>query len=73
MACQFGIECGERPDFGGLHDWIAERFGWPSSAAGWCNIILQECAGDDSKALDSFFALVEDYRLSPDTGDGRLP
>jgi hypothetical protein len=72
LACQHGIECGTRPDFGGLHDWIAKRFGWYESTAGWCNIILHECGGDDSKALDSFFEVVEEYRSNPEPCGGRF-
>ena len=64
LAQQHGIECGERPDFGGLHDWVAKRNGWYESTAGWCNIILQQCGGDDANALDRFFELVEEYRKS---------
>ena len=68
MADEFGIECCERPDFGGLHDWVARRFGWYESTAGWCNIIVQECSGDEGKALDRFFELVEEYRRSAEPG-----
>ena len=72
LAGQQGIECGAQPDFGGLHDWVAKRFGWYESTAGWCSIILQECGGDDSKALDCFFELVEEYRQSSEPSGGRF-
>ena len=62
MAEEHGIECCGRPDFGGLHDWVAMRFGWYESTAGWCNIIVKECGGDEGKALDRFFELIEEYR-----------
>jgi hypothetical protein len=45
----------ERPDFGRFHDWVAERFGWHESTAGWCNIIVEECGGNHGEALDRFF------------------
>ena len=62
MADEYGIECCERPNFGGLHDWVALHYGWDESTAGWCNIIVQECGGDQGKALDRFFDLIEEYR-----------
>jgi len=68
MAGEHGIERCERPDFSGLHDWVAERFGWSESTAGWCNIIVQECGGDEARALDRFFELVEEYRRSAAPG-----
>ena len=43
---------------------VAKRFGWYESTAGWCHIIVQECGGDECKALDRFFELVEEYRQS---------
>jgi len=62
MAQEFGVESRDHPDFGAFHDWVAQRFGWRESTAGWCNIILEECGDDDQKALESFFELVDDYR-----------
>ena len=62
MAERFDLGRGDGPDFGGLHDWVAKKYGWFESTAGWCDIILQECSGDESKALDQFFNLVEEYR-----------
>jgi hypothetical protein len=64
MASELGIEPCDQSNFGGFHDWVAARFGWPESTAGWCNIILQECGGDDRKALESFFVLIDEYRKS---------
>jgi hypothetical protein len=71
MALEHGIECSGQPDFSGLHDWVARRFGWSASTAGWCNIIIQECGGDDGKALERFFELVEEYRRSTEPNGGR--
>lgn len=61
MAKEYGIECCEEPKLSGLHDWVAKRFGWHESTAGWRNIIFQESGEDDSKALDMFFELVEEF------------
>jgi len=68
MAHEYGIECCERPSFGGLHDWVAKRFGWYESTAGWCNIIVKECGGDEGKALDQFFELIDEYRRNATSG-----
>ena len=62
LAAEYGIERSETPDFGDFHDWVARRFGWIESTAGWCNIILKECGGNESMALDCFFNLVAEYR-----------
>jgi hypothetical protein len=62
LAHEAGIGHEATPDFGGFHDWVARRFGWRESTAGWCNIILDECGGDDRQALERFFDLVEEYR-----------
>jgi len=65
VAREHEIPTDERPPFGELHDWVARRFGWYESTAGWCNIILQECGGDDAKALSRFFELIDEYRGTP--------
>jgi hypothetical protein len=62
LAYQQAIETNEHPEFQGFHDWIAARFGWSESTSGWCNIIIQECGGDQRKAMDRFFDLVEEYQ-----------
>src|SRR5262249_20246834 len=62
MVVTFGIDCEVPPDFRGFDDWVAQKFGWRESTAGWCGIILQECDGDDSAALDCFFELLDEYR-----------
>jgi hypothetical protein len=62
MAYERGIEPGDQPNFDGFHDWVAAKFGWRESTAGWCNIILQESNGDDRVALKSFFELIDEYR-----------
>jgi len=61
---EFGIPYHAQPDFGDFHDWVARRFVWRQSTAGWCNAMLEECGGDDRKALDTFFGLVEEVRRS---------
>jgi hypothetical protein len=62
MAQEQGMEPGDQPDFDGFLDWVATRFGWRESTAGWCNIILRESGDDDRTALESFFELIDEYR-----------
>lgn len=45
-----------------FHDWVARRFGWVESTAGWNNIILAESGGDEGKAVDTFFVLLKEFR-----------
>lgn len=66
-GCVFAVdECGGKivsnPEFGELHDWVATRFGWRESTAGWCNILLAGCGNDEAKALALFFDLIDEYR-----------
>lgn len=49
--------------FGELHDWIANYFGWNGSTAGWSTIILRECDGNESLALDTFFELYDLFKV----------
>ena len=49
-------------NFGGFHDWVAERFGWHESTARWCNIIVEELGGNLGEAPDRFVELVEEYQ-----------
>jgi hypothetical protein len=62
MAQERGMEPGDQPDFRRFHDWVAAKFGWRESTAGWCTIILQESGGDDRRALEFFFELIDEYR-----------
>lgn len=48
--------------FNEFPDWIAKYFGWFESTAGWKNIILKECNGDERKALDRFFELYDQFK-----------
>lgn len=50
------------PSFHGLHQWVARRFLGHESAMGFGRIILAECGGDDKKALDMFFNLLDEYK-----------
>ncbi len=68
LAEEYGIEISEHPSFGGFCDWVAEHFGWYESTAGWCNIIVEECGADQSKALDRFFEVIEEYTRRGDIG-----
>jgi hypothetical protein len=62
VATEHALPTDDCPPFGELYDWVARRYGWYESTAGWCNIILQECGGDDAKALGRFFELIDEYR-----------
>lgn len=59
LAFHYHIEL--TPDTSKLHDWVAKKYGWRYSTAGWRNIILQECGNDERKALETFFDLFEEY------------
>ena len=61
MAREHELETSEQPKFDDFHDWTAKRFGWSESTAGWCEIIVQECGGDEGSALDRFFELIDEY------------
>ena len=50
------------PDFRKFHDWVADHYNWFESTAGWKNIILKECDGDEEKALDVFFNLYDEFK-----------
>ena len=66
-----GYQCGlgshgltfraDRPDFHSFHDWVAQRLGFSSSTAGWCNMILKKST-DEQDALDRFFILLDEFR-----------
>ncbi|MEH2296042.1 hypothetical protein [Nostoc sp.] len=51
----------ETPPFRQFHDWIARYYKWNESTAGWKNIILRE-VGDEAKACDVFFELIELFK-----------
>lgn len=51
----------EIPPFRQFHDWVARYYKWYESTAGWKNIILQE-VGDEAKACDVFFELLELFK-----------
>lgn len=52
----------EMPPFDLLHDWTAIRFNQGYSTAGWCNILIKECQGDEVAALQLFFTLLEEFK-----------
>jgi hypothetical protein len=52
----------ENPPFGVLHSWMANKFGWGKTSAGWNSILLTENKGDEAKALDQFFDLLPEFR-----------
>ncbi len=49
-------------DLGNFHDWVARYYGWSETTVGWNNIILQECNGNEEKALDQFFILYDEFK-----------
>jgi hypothetical protein len=51
----------EIPPFWQFHDWVARYYKWYESTAGWKNIILKE-VGDEAKACDVFFELLELFK-----------
>ncbi|MEH2082307.1 MAG: hypothetical protein V7K89_20695 [Nostoc sp.] len=51
----------ENPPFSQFHDWVARYYKWYESTAGWKNIILRE-VGDEAKACDVFFELLELFK-----------
>jgi len=44
---QVGLKDIATPPFHGFHDWVAERFGFAESTAGWPNMILAVTLGLD--------------------------
>lgn len=52
----------EMPPFELLHDWTAIRFNQGESTAGWCNMLIKECQGDEGAALQLFFTLLEEFK-----------
>jgi len=55
------------PDFGRFHDWVAVYYGRVvdgriNSVAGWKNIIIEECKGQEELAVDVFFELYDKFR-----------
>ncbi len=52
-----------------FHEFTAKYFSWCESTAGWQNIILKECNNDEEKAVDVFFALLEEFKLEKEDLD----
>jgi hypothetical protein len=65
-AKECGADLKTLPD--DLHEWVADRSGRSYSTQGWCNTILDDCGGDDAKALSRFFELIDEYRNTHDLG-----
>ncbi len=57
-----GLYSFENPPFDLFHEWTAHKFWWYESTAWWANIILKESDNDESKALDNFFILLDEFR-----------
>lgn len=47
-----GIEDVAYPEFHGFHDWIAKRFGYYESTAGWANMISAVVMGYDPATIN---------------------
>ena len=47
----------------GFSDWVSNYYNWPASTAGWKNIILKECKGNDEKAINEFFRLYDIFKV----------
>jgi hypothetical protein len=47
-----GIEDVSEPPYMGFFDWVAEKFGFSESTAGWANMILAITLGLNPKQLD---------------------
>lgn len=50
------------PKFEKFKDWVANYFNWEYSTAGWKNIIIKECGGDENLAVDKFFELYDKFK-----------
>ena len=50
------------PKFEKFSDWVANHFNWYESTAGWKNIILKECDGDEKLSVDKFFELYDKFK-----------
>ncbi|WP_433814822.1 hypothetical protein [Flavobacterium johnsoniae] len=57
-----GIDEKLEPSFDLFHDFTADYYLRGESTAGWKNIILAECFGNEEQALDTFFVLFDDFR-----------
>ena len=49
-------------DFWFMHEYTALLYGFYESTAGWRNHILQNCGGDEEKALFRFFELFDEFK-----------
>lgn len=48
-------------DFWFFHEFAKIKLGFHSSVAGWRNLILETCDGDEKKALEMFFTLFDEF------------
>ena len=58
------IKENERPVFHNFHDWVANKYWYSESTSWWCNMILDQTNKDEKKALELFFELLEEFKLS---------
>lgn len=50
------------PNFDKFNDWVVTYYNWYESTAGWENIILKECGGDEKLSVDKFFELYDEFK-----------
>ena len=63
MACEIkGIYEELSPDFELFNDFVADYYMYGESTAGWRNIILSECYGDEQQALKEFYKLFDLFK-----------
>ena len=46
-----------------FHSWVADFFEWKGTSAGWKDIILQECDGNEEQAFDKFLEVYDKFKL----------
>lgn len=52
----------ETPGFRKFHCWVQDKFEIEQTTEGYCSTILKQCNGDEEKALEMFFELVEEFK-----------
>jgi hypothetical protein len=59
---RFEIQKGTDPPFPEFHNWTAMRLGFKESTSGWCKMLLKVKNGDEEKAFQRFFVLLDEFR-----------
>jgi hypothetical protein len=58
----FGIKNFEMPPFPLFHLWTSHKLWGRNSSADWNTIILEENGGNETKALEQFFVLLDEFK-----------